>query len=251
MSARLSRSLRGAAILLALGGGGAPALPEVVHMPVTFVAESDPGEPLAGVRITAGEHDLGLTDERGTIASALDGPPGSRVPIAAACPEGHREAAPVAPIVVQPAMTLSGAIDELRVRIRCAPTERTVALLVHTHGEADVPVRALGREVARTGPGGVAHAVLRVAPGTTVRASLDLSERADLEGAAIEHIVEVGDRDEVVVLDQALTRRARRSTHRRRAEPEASVEAPSDPEPQAPAAPEPELPQRITGASSY
>jgi hypothetical protein len=213
-----------------------------VELDVVFTAERDPGDPLEGVRIAVAGEERGVTGPDGTLRVVLEERDGARLAISADCPPGHRSAEATDEIVVHDVQTLAGGAPRVEYPIRCAPTERRVALLVRAGGEADLPVRVGDREVARTDPAGAAQVVLAMAPGSAFRVTLGTGAQPRLSPVDPTHTFTVGDRDEVFVLDQ----RFEHAPSRRRRPPVAAepVAPPPSPEPPPPAAP----PERIGGS---
>ncbi|UJR82141.1 hypothetical protein [Sandaracinus amylolyticus] len=220
-------------VLVALGlcaaCGAPPPSRARVALPVVFAAERDPGEPLAGVRVHVAGDDHGVTGEDGTLRVMIDETEGARLAIAAECPAGHRSAEVADEIVVRAVESLRGEEPRLHYPIRCAPTERRVALLVRTGGEADLPVRVAGREVARTDAAGAAQVVLAMAPGSAFRVTLGTEGDERLRPVDPVRAFTVGDRDEIVVLDQHFEHVRGRSGRRPTPEPEPEVEVAPEP----------------------
>lgn len=146
--------------------------------PVTFMAVSDPGEPLAGVTIAAGGMNA-VTDATGLLSVELQGPEGSTVPITAECPAGHRLATAPAPLVLRRVIDLTtGLTAALQVSVTCPPLSRHGVIVVRATGEGPregIPVLVDGREVARTDRSGVAHVALDMAPGSAIQVQLATS----------------------------------------------------------------------------
>lgn len=196
-----------AAALVAFAAAGLiacePTSAPRASFPVTFIARAD--EPLAGVKIRIdGDRALGTTGPDGVLRATLSGPEGAPVPFQVTCPEGHR------PPREMPVLTLrrfvgldpASAARGIQVTIECSPVQRMAALVVRA-GEPGLPVLARGREVARTGPDGVAHAVLALPPETTFRVVLDTSARPDLHPESPATTLALGDADDIFIVDQA------------------------------------------------
>lgn len=152
--------------------------PPPTPYPVTFVAVSDPGEPLAGVTIVAGGMNA-VTDATGMLSVELQGPEGSTVPITATCPAGHRLATAPPALVLRRVIDLTtGSTAALQVSVACPPTSRHGVIVVRATGEGPregIPVLVDGREMARTDRSGVAHVVLEGAPGSAIQVQLATS----------------------------------------------------------------------------
>ena len=205
------------ALLFACGltstlGCRASASPEYEFM---VRVESDPGVPLAGAQLSRNGHALGKSDKRGTIALSMAGVPGETVELEARCPPGHRT--PDAPLV----LTLRSLAEEGRrpeYHVTCAPLVRTLVVAVRAEDGPNLPVRYLGKEIARTDAAGAAHALLRVTPGDSLTLALDTSgeEHAALLPKNPELKLTAQERDDVVLFDQTFTRAREKKSKVRR-----------------------------------
>jgi hypothetical protein len=90
--------------------------------------------------------------------------------------------------------------------VLCPPLTRNLVLAVRASNGPNLPVRYLGKEIARTDSAGAAHALLKVSPGDTLTLTLDTSENAALMPQQPELKVTVPERDDIVVFDQTFTR---------------------------------------------
>ncbi|MFO0681746.1 MAG: hypothetical protein U0234_06835 [Sandaracinus sp.] len=175
-----SGSVRSWLAVLALGGALSacedPGPPPV--FPITFLAQADPGVPLPGVQIRLAGAEPTVTGADGSVRMELSGVEGTPVSVAATCPEGHRPAPALAPIVLRTTYGVGGApAPGLRVSISCPPMTRHGVVVIRAGGagqatRAGLPVMIEGREVARTDASGVAHVSLEMAPGQSFRVLL-------------------------------------------------------------------------------
>jgi hypothetical protein len=163
--------------------------------------ESDPGKPLPGARVAIQGREQGVSDGDGVVALQLAGAPGEVVVVDTTCPSEYRP--PKAPLSIVLRRTTEDRQPEFRVS--CPPLKRTMVLAVRAQNGADLPVRYLGKEIARTDRGGTAHALLAVDPGETVTFMLDTGapEHAQLMPQNPELKVVIPERDEIVILDQS------------------------------------------------
>lgn len=222
------------AAIVSLGALGCsePAPPPAEPFVLTFAASSDPGQPLAGVAVTLDGEAVGETDAHGILRVQHGGREGEYVQVQVQCPEGHRDAEPVPPVALRRFERVADtAQDEgVRVSVDCPPTTRLAAVLVRADGQAGLPVRVGGREVARTDASGAASVVLRGSPQSTFRVELDTSSNPRLRPRDPMHLVTLADADDVFVFDPHLVEERRRARRvRREPEPEPAVE--SEPEP--------------------
>jgi hypothetical protein len=167
--------------------------------------ESDPGRPLAGTKLMRGGALVGTSDARGVIPLQLAGAPGETVELEAACPGGHRSPDKALRVVLRPLVD-RGRKPEYHVA--CPPLLRSLVVSVRAQNGAGLPVKYLGREIARTDAAGAAHALLKVTPEETVTVTLDTSapEHAALMPQNPELKLTMPARDEVVLFDQTFTR---------------------------------------------
>src|SRR5690606_22177825 len=94
----------------------------------------------------------------------------------------------------------------VEMRFECRARARAVVLVVRAKGEANLPVRVHGEEIARTNARGVAHVPLRADRGSTLRVTLDTGARPTLRPQNPTATFEVGERDAVFVLAQEFAR---------------------------------------------
>jgi hypothetical protein len=164
---------------------------------------SDPGAPLADAELHAGGRSLALSDATGTIEVELPGRPGDVVQLSLRCPAGYRT----------PDESLSVLLRETQAQERppefswaCPPLTRTLVVAVRADRGANLPLRYLGDELARTDASGAAHALLHVQPGDALTLTLDTSTEPQLMPQHPELKLSVPDHDDLVVFDQAFTR---------------------------------------------
>lgn len=182
---------------------------------LTIRVESDPGQPLAGVKISRDGHALSETDAQGAAQLSLSGSPGEVVPLSVSCPSGYASPDKPLPVVLKP-LVEQGRRTEYRAT--CAPLLRSLVVAVRAQNGPNLPVRYLGKEIARTDAAGACHALLKVTPGETVTVTLDTSaaEHAKLMPRSPELKLTVPARDELVVFDQKFTREAEKPTKQRK-----------------------------------
>jgi hypothetical protein len=185
--------------VLALVAG---CLPEPERPPFEFVVrvESDPREPLAGALVRHAGVDLGVSSPSGALRVRARGQEGERLTLNITCPAGFRS--PERPTTV----TLRRAAETARraeYLVACPPEKRKVVIAVRaTHG-ANLPVKVLEREVARTDASGAAHVVLAGSPEETLELTLDTSAEPRLRPKSPSARFAVGTRDEIVVYNQS------------------------------------------------
>ncbi len=170
-----------------------------------FASESDPGQPLGGVRVTVDDAPIGETAANGFLEVSLDEKPGTRLVLGANCPDGYQQARLVPTLTLRRLRSLASGPDagQLRVPITCAPTHRTAALVVRAEGRAGVPIVVNGRELARTDKNGVAHVAIRSLPYDNLRVVLDTRTFPSLMPQDPELSFQIGESDEIFIFDQA------------------------------------------------
>jgi len=190
------------------------AEPDPLHT-ITFVANADPGEPLAGVQVgttfNGSPQPFGVTDANGVWVQRLRAPYGTPVPLTATCPAGHRPADTVQSIRFDPIRSLDPAVAARGIEhsIQCLPLERDAVVIVRatgTHLVAGIPVLVDGREVARIDEGGVAHVPLRKLPNTAFRIELAAATiNPYLQPGQPAHDFTIPDEDVFLTFDQPFT----------------------------------------------
>jgi hypothetical protein len=167
--------------------------------------ESDPGRPLAGTKLMRGGALAGTSDARGMIPLQLAGAAGETVELEAACPSGHRSPDKALRVVLRPLVDRD---RKPEYHVACPPLLRSLVVSVRAQNGPGLPVKYLGREIARTDASGAAHALLKVMPEETVTVTLDTSapEHAALMPQNPELKLTMPARDDVVLFDQTFTR---------------------------------------------
>src|SRR4051812_8950982 len=159
----------------------------------------DPGRPVMGAGLTFKGQRVAVSDAAGIARLSSQGQPGETVEYGVACPEGYR--APSTPL----ALRLTRLRDDSAVpeyQVTCAPALRDVVIAVRAENGVDLPVKYLGREVARTDAAGAAHFLLRVEPGAQLELALDTHEKRWLRPQdPVAHFLTRSE-DEVFVFEQ-------------------------------------------------
>jgi hypothetical protein len=212
-------------IALGLGLGCEEPPPTPQHR-ITFRAQSD-NAPLAGVLIVTDGRALGRTAEDGRLRVDLTGREGQTVVVQAQCPEAYRPPASVPVLVLRSFHTNDPVVRErgIEFAIDCPPAERIAAVVIRAAGQADLPVKLRGQEIARTDRSGVAHLLLRLAPNSTFRVQLD-TEGRELQPQNPGATFTVPDADQIFLYDQPFETKARRVRIRRRPPPPPAVRIP-------------------------
>ena len=165
----------------------------------TVKVEGDPGQPIAGAKITYKGEKVGTTNNEGRLKLRLKGAEGEVFDLMVACPQGYQSPTKPLPVTLRK-VAEQGAMPEYKVS--CPPTTRTVVVAVRAENGPNLPVRDLGREVARTDQSGAAHVKLSVSPNQALQLSLDTTEEKNLRPQSPTQQFEVKNADEVFVFDQ-------------------------------------------------
>ncbi len=184
---------------------------------VTFLAESDPGHPLAGVVFHGPKGPLGTTSEDGKVSVAIRGREGTTVSFRVECPSGY--VAQQERIDVKLTRLLGAVPGEqqgLRVSVRCPPAERSLVVAIQAKGGSGLPVEVDGRDVTRTDQDGIAHLLLRAPPGRRFVIRLDTTERERLRPKSPSRVVSIADYDKITVFSQPFEEKRKRRRRRRR-----------------------------------
>lgn len=181
-------------MLAACGQGAA----EAKHYPFALRAESDPGEPLAGVQLLRAGKVLATSDINGSASFALAGEEGGHETLEASCPAGTT--------VFEKELTTtlrayqSGRSPELLVR--CSPNERELTVVALFEHGANLPIRHRLKTLAVTDQDGVAHFSLRAKPGETFELVISTDDQPGLRPANPGASLTVGGRDDAQLLDR-------------------------------------------------
>lgn len=159
--------------------------------------ESDAGQPLAGAKLLHLGQAIGTTGEDGRVIIRVSGNEGERLELEIACPEGFKS--PEAPTTV---MLRRGA-ERPEYFASCPPLSRKLVVAARLEHGAGLPIRYLGREVARADTSGIAHLVIDAESDKTIELMVDTSEAPWLRPKSPVARFRMANRDDLVVLEQA------------------------------------------------
>ncbi len=197
-------------VVCLLVGGCSNHGPARARLLVSFVTESDPGEPLAEVSVAVQGAPVGRSDHDGLVQTVLTGRPGQKLVVRYDCPPGHR-AERDAPGLQLPDQAKSGVgVDSVELALRCPPVLRTVAIAVRAGAGVEIPVLLDGKPVTRTDAAGVAHFYTEAKPGAELSVQLDTSKRPDLRPRSPTRHFVVPERQDAFVLAQSFHRAPKR-----------------------------------------
>jgi hypothetical protein len=158
----------------------------------------DPGRPLSQVPLFRAGQKLATSDTHGTITLAARGSEGETLAFEVRCPEGHRPAKPLSIVLRR----LSEQDKRPEYVVSCAPLKRRLVVAVRADNGPNLPVRHLGREVARTDSSGAAHVLLEAEAEESVELTLDTSGKPALRPTNPSARFSVSTKDDVVSFNQ-------------------------------------------------
>jgi hypothetical protein len=168
---------------------------------IAIDATSDPGSPLEGVELRAGDRSLGKTDAKGHVVLAHDGNEGATLEVTVVCPAGYES--PTEPVSIT-LRRFVGASSAPTYSVLCPPAVRSVVAVIRAENGPNLPVMRLGREIARTNVSGIAHVLLEVKPGESVELTLATAtkqtERLRPQNPSLAFVAK--GRDDYLLLDQ-------------------------------------------------
>ena len=173
--------------------------------------ESDPSHPLAGARLLHGARELGVSAADGRVAVHTLGSEGEHIELEVACPAGFRS--PEAGLNV----TLRHAVGDGKrpeYFAACPPLLRKLVIATRLEHGINLPIRYLGRELARSDSDGIAHLLLEGEAEKTVELTIDTSEQPQLRPKSPTARFRIGDTDDVVVLAQSFQSSQKPVVHR-------------------------------------
>ena len=175
--------------------------------------------PVASAVVSVNGEARGTTDRFGRIRTNLMGPEGRVVRVGVQCPpvlvaEGGTSRDLV--VRVLRFVAKSGPVP-LHAHFRCVSPTRKSVLLVRADGQSDLPVRALGQQVAITDENGIAAVILKGVPGDEVEVLLDTSAHPHLRPAMPARRLVLPAERRIFVFDQAFEmKRGKRKSRNRR-----------------------------------
>jgi hypothetical protein len=141
---------------------------------VLFRVESDPGQTVTGASVSFQGRVLAKTDDDGAVLVSVQGKEGDHVALSVACPEGFLSPSKATEVVLHRLADPGRSAAEYDVR--CPPVVGGVGVVVRAERGPNLPVKHLGREVARTDASGAGLALLQVPANEPVEIMLDTSQ---------------------------------------------------------------------------
>lgn len=165
----------------------------VVHV------ESDPSRPLVGARLLHGGQELGASGADGRVTVRATGSDGERIALEVVCPGGYRS--PEAPLNVT-LRHAGGSNERPEYFAACPPLTRKLVIAARLEHGVNLPIRYLGRELARSDSDGIAHLLLEGETDKTVELTIDTTEQPQLRPKSPSARFRIGNQDDVVLLAQ-------------------------------------------------
>lgn len=179
----------------------------VVHV------ESDPSRALAGARVLHAGRELGVSAADGRVAIHASGSEGERIDLELACPTGFRSPTSALAVTLRHAV---GSSERPEYFAACPPLTRKLVIAARLEHGVNLPIRYLGRELARSDSDGVAHLVLEGEADKTVELTVDTSEQPQLRPKSPSARFRIADHDDVVLLAQSFQSPPKPLVHARR-----------------------------------
>ena len=163
-----------------------------------LAAESDPGEPLAGVQLRQAAKLVAQSGSDGVATFALAGQEGQHAALSVVCPPETTANEPELSTTLR--SYSGGRTPELLAR--CTPNLRELVVVAMFENGAQLPIQHHLKTLAVTDDDGVAHFVLRGKPGETFELTVDTQDQPGLRPANPGASLTIGGRDDAQVLER-------------------------------------------------
>jgi hypothetical protein len=176
---------------------------------VAITVEADKGVPIAGAVVTRTNKEIGKTDDKGRAVLTFKGEDGDQLDVYVKCPDGFDS--PTRPVTV--ALKRLGDPNRLaEYPVTCSPAERKVVVAMRTENGPNLPIKFLGRDMARTDQAGAATFMMSAKPGDHLDFTVDTSEKGneDLRPQNPSVSLVVDNKDGYYTLDQVFQVQKRR-----------------------------------------
>ncbi len=143
---------------------------------VAVMIEADKGVPLPGAVVQRNNKEIGKTDGTGKATLTFRGEEGDQIDVWVKCPEGFDS--PTKPTTV--ALRRLGDVHKLaEYPVACPPAERKVVVALKSDNGANLAVKYMNRDVARTDASGAATFMLSGKPGEHMDFMLDTTDKGN------------------------------------------------------------------------
>ena len=160
----------------------------------------DYGSPLSNLQLALAGAALGATDPNGQLLFRVPGKEGQRVELSAACPETFHGPRERPTLLLQRSAGPDGQDKPSELVLTCEANEHVAVVAVKA--QPGLPIVMHGQTVARTGPTGTAHVMLREPPGSAFQLTLDTAGRPELRPENPSRVFTVTQHDAFAVWEQ-------------------------------------------------
>jgi hypothetical protein len=192
--------------------------PQSIALIVEVVDDQD--RPFSGALVFIEERNYGTTDDRGRMTAQLNGPEGRRFGIRVSCPNGwiveNEKQRELNVRFLRPIDRKNAVPAPMDVLFRCVPVTRKIVLLVRADGQAGLPIKAMGRELAMTDGKGVAQSVIEGMPGDEIEIEIDTSDNPELRPSMPSRRFTMPMRNQILIFDQRFESKQSNSRKTRR-----------------------------------
>lgn len=139
---------------------------------VSVFVQADQDVPIPGAVVQRNNKEIGKTDGKGKATLVFHGEEGDQIDVWVKCPDGFDS--PLKPVTVA-LHRLSDPLKLAEYPVKCPPAEREVVVALLADNAPNLPVKFLGRDIARTDNAGAATFMLKGKPGDHIEFLLDTS----------------------------------------------------------------------------
>ncbi len=141
---------------------------------VSVIVEADQDVPIPGAIVQRNNAEIGKTDGNGKAVLTFHGEEGDQIDVWVKCPDGFDS--PFKPITLA-LHRLSDPLKLAEYPVKCPPAEREVVVALLADNGPNLPVKYLGRDLARTDASGATTFMLKAKPGDHIEFLLDTSAK--------------------------------------------------------------------------
>jgi hypothetical protein len=163
-------------VVLVLAGCKSLEEPPPPPFKVAISVESDHGTPLPNAVVQRNNKEIGKTNVDGKAVLTFHGEDGDQLDVWVKCPENFDS--PMKPTTVM-LRRLGDPTKLAEYSVMCPPAERKVVVALRSDNGQNLPVKYLGRDVARTDASGAATFMLSGKPGDHLDFTLDTTDKGN------------------------------------------------------------------------
>ena len=176
-----------------------------MHVQLNVKIRDDNSEPVPGVKVLVNNKSIGQSDAKGQVSTALQGKEGRSVSIEIKCPPGFKallDSKQTIAIRYLRSLREPDQIAPMDKDFICAHTIHEHVLIVRTDNRKDIPIKLMGKAVAKTNDNGVAIWRIEGAPGEEILVTLDTSQQPQLRPASPYRRMLLPSKSRFMVFDQ-------------------------------------------------